>query len=202
MTDASLAQLVSERDEAQRTVLALQHARRTDRHEAFDSVAKACGYGGKDWAEMVAVIATLVTERDKLRETVDATVEQWDEWMAERDRVALELDRYGLPREAKVAGLLRHIYNNRDAAHGAAMLAIDGWQERAVAAEAHIEALDDPSDCRCVSGHHTCGKPNWQEGDECACSLWYVGPQGCLGCDLPPDECVCDETPPANGEQK
>lgn len=64
--------------------------------------------------------------------------DQWDALMAERDAVATELDRYGLPREALVADLLRHIYNNRDAAHGAAMLAIDQWKARAEAAEAAL----------------------------------------------------------------
>ena len=78
-----------------------------------------------------ARLAEAERERDRLRETVDATVAQWDEWMAERDAVATELDRYGLPREEKVAGLLRHIYNNRDAAFGGMKLACDGWQEHA-----------------------------------------------------------------------
>ena len=107
---------------------------------------------------LVARLAEAERERDRLRETVDATVAQWDEWMAERDAVATELDRYGLPREAKVTGLLRHIYNNRDAAFGGMKLACDGWQERAEAAEARVAALTGALE-RIVRTHWVVNEP-------------------------------------------
>jgi flagellar biosynthesis regulator FlaF len=64
-----------ERDEANRNVVMLQHARRMDVHKMFDSVADAIGYSGKDWDACVSEVAALA----RVNEELQAALIEWAE---------------------------------------------------------------------------------------------------------------------------
>lgn len=113
----------------------------------------------------LAALSRLVGDRDRLQQEVQdlgairdrsgtatepgalGLVDRWrqqhEEAEFELNVCTAELDRYGIPREAGIAGLLRHIYHNRDTSFGAMRLACDGWQERAEAAETDVTRLRD-----------------------------------------------------------
>lgn len=55
--EREVSRLQGERDEANRTIVALQHLRRMDTHRMFDEVAKACGYTDRGWKECLAKVA-------------------------------------------------------------------------------------------------------------------------------------------------
>lgn len=135
------------REFADRLLAAANAISHPDARVAMPSVPDAKNALRQAAAELVSLVASveaLTRERDAA--VAALPVEGWNLLMAERETIHMELVRYGIDPSAGIGGLLRHIYNNRDAAHAAAMLAIDGWQERAVAAEARVVALTDERD--------------------------------------------------------
>jgi hypothetical protein len=68
------------------------------------------------------------------------------------ERLVEEQRRYGLPEGATVGGLevlLRHVYNNRDAALGALEYACEAWRKRAEKAEAALaQAVREKDEAR------------------------------------------------------